>query len=220
MIDKTKIKTVLFDYDGTLHNTLKIYEKAFKTVYESLVRDFGAPKKTWQASEIAKFLGQTPTQMWSHFGEDLSDEAKQTGLKRLSKTLDSAIQKGQAELYDGALEVLDYLKQKGYYLVFISNCKQYYLEAHKAAFGLDRYFDLMVCSETFEGIQDKDKVLAQILPKLPKAGVIVGDRHHDMEAGIKNGLYTIGVNYGFGNDEELSVADMRIDDIKTLKTLL
>lgn len=31
-----KGQTLIFDYDGTIHDTLKIYEPAFREVYERL----------------------------------------------------------------------------------------------------------------------------------------------------------------------------------------
>ena len=219
MIDKDNVKTLFFDYDGTLHNTTEIYIPAFKTVYDYLVKHHGAEEKTWQDQDIARFLGQTPKEMWDQFGLNLTQKAKEKGLKMLSDKLEKAIQNKEAKLYDGALDVLDYLKKQGYKLVFISNCKNYYLEAHKALFNLDQYFDIMVCSETFKNVQAKHKVLAKVLSEVPKEAVIIGDRHHDMTAGKKNGIYTIGARYGFGDHEELKTADMQIDDIKTLKHL-
>lgn len=219
MIDKNTIKTLFFDYDGTLHNTTKIYIPAFKEVYAHLVKKHGVKQKDWSDKEIANFLGQTPKEMWDQFGEELNQETKNEGLKMLSEKLKEAIQNKQAELYDGALDVLAYLKDKGYKLIFISNCKDYYLNAHKTLFNLDRYFDIMVCSETFEGIQDKHEVLAKILPEVPKEAVIIGDRHHDMQAGKHNHIHTIGARYGFGNPEELKDATMQIDDINVLKHL-
>ena len=41
-------------------------------------------------------------------------------------------------------------------------------------------------------------------------GVMVGDRHHDVEAGLVNGLTTIGVLWGFGSREELVEAHVHI----------
>ena len=42
-------------------------------------------------------------------------------------------------------------------------------------------------------------------PGEPRAA-IVGDRHHDVEAGRANGLVTIGVTWGIGDRTELNEA--------------
>ncbi len=213
------MKTLFFDYDGTLHDTIKIYAPAFKKAYRYLVRNHNAPDKKWRDEEISQFIGQTPKEMWDQFGEDIPENAKKEASKIVSNTMKTAITNKEATLYEGTLDVLSHLKDKGYSLVFISNCKNYYLEAHRDAFGLDRYFDRMVCSETFPGVEEKHRVLRRIKDDFEAPMAIIGDRHHDIEAGEKNGIHTIGAAYGFGSREELKSADLIIEDIKALKNI-
>jgi phosphoglycolate phosphatase len=209
------IRTIFFDYDGTIHNSLAIYEPAFLKAYDFLVENNHAKPYDWTSQEISQFLGQTPKEMWNAFGEDIKEDAKNKASKIISDEMQRLILNKQASLYDGAMDTLKYLKSKGYKLIFISNCKQYYLESHAEIFHLDDIFDLMVCSETFE-IEEKHLVLERILNDFPEKSVIIGDRHHDIQAGKYNKIYTIGCRYGFGNDEELKEADMTIDTIKEL----
>jgi phosphoglycolate phosphatase len=118
-------------------------------------------------------------------------------------------------LYEGALETLEYLKDKGYHLVFISNCKTYYKEFHSRMFKLDRYFESLVCSDEYDFIP-KYEILKAIKDKYPENMAIVGDRRQDIEAGMKNNIYTIGCTYGFALEKELDEADMLIDNIQEL----
>jgi phosphoglycolate phosphatase len=39
-----------------------------------------------------------------------------------------------------------------------------------------------------------------------RPAAIVGDRHHDVEAGRAHGLYTVGVTWGIGSEAELRAA--------------
>jgi phosphoglycolate phosphatase len=60
-------------------------------------------------------------------------------------------------------------------------------------------------------IEPKTETLARALRLLDhvesEAGfVLVGDRHHDIEAARANGIDSIGVTWGFGTTEELSAA--------------
>lgn len=47
-----QIKNILFDYDDTLHNNLKIYILAFKKAYDYLVEKRYANHRVWQDDEI------------------------------------------------------------------------------------------------------------------------------------------------------------------------
>jgi phosphoglycolate phosphatase len=47
----------------------------------------------------------------------------------------------------------------------------------------------------------------------------VGDRRHDMEAGRKNGILTIGCAYGFARPGELDGADRIITNVAELRDI-
>ena len=74
----------------------------------------------------------------------------------------------------------------------------------------------MVCSEEHDFIP-KYEILARIKDRYPSGMAIVGDRKHDLEAGRKNNIYTIGCKYGFASEDELDDADIIINDISDLK---
>ncbi len=211
-----RFETIFLDYDGTLHDTLRIYAPAFRKAYAYLVKTHGAPEHEWSDKEISQFLGQTPSEMWDQFGGDLSDEAKADASRRISEDMERRIRSGEPRLFPGTLDVLAELKRRGHALVFISNCKNYYLKAHAELFGLDEYFDRMVCSETYTDIEQKHDVLGRVMQDFDAPMVIVGDRHHDIEAGRHHGIHTIGAAYGFGSQSELAAADETIDDIHEL----
>lgn len=45
---------------------------------------------------------------------------------------------------------------------------------------------------------------------------IIGDRHHDIDAGLENGIRTVGCSYGYGTPEEYNMAEVVIGDIREL----
>jgi phosphoglycolate phosphatase-like HAD superfamily hydrolase len=51
-------------------------------------------------------------------------------------------------------------------------------------------------------------------------GAVVGDRLSDISAAKDNGLVSIGCNFDFAQEDELSQADIVIDDLIELQTLL
>lgn len=55
--------------------------------------------------------------------------------------------------------------------------------------------------------ETKTVTLARALERLPSIEVMVGDRHHDIDAGRAHGLRTVGVLWGMGDAVELAGAD-------------
>lgn len=49
---------------------------------------------------------------------------------------------------------------------------------------------------------------------------LVGDREHDVAAARANGLWMVGVVYGYGSREELAAADLLCDSPECLVEVL
>src|SRR5690606_29459845 len=109
---------------------------AFLKAYDYLVSENLQPKRNWTKVEVSKFLGQNPKEMWASFIPKLSDDVITKVSSMVGKYMEEAIFNQEAKLYEGTIEVLEYLKNKGYKLIYLSNSKIYYLEAHKKAFNL------------------------------------------------------------------------------------
>ncbi|KZL91250.1 HAD family hydrolase [Clostridium magnum] len=216
MINFKDVKTIFFDYDGTLHDSMKIYGPAFKKAYSYLVENKFAELKEWSDEEIGYWLGYNSQEMWQTFMPNLPKETRDKCREIVGDEMKFLIEEGRAVLYEGAIETLEYLKNKGYNLVFISNCRRYYRDSHDKLFGLGNYFEDMICSEEYDFIP-KYEILARIKDRYPKEMAIVGDRKHDIEAGIKNQIYTIGCKYGFASKGELDNVDVVINNITELR---
>lgn len=219
MISFGNIKTIFFDYDGTLHDSINIYAPAFRKAYDFLVEKGHGKEKQWSNKEISYWLGFNPKDMWQSFMPDISDELKKQCSEIIGEEMKRQIKLGNAVLYEGALETLEYLKNKDYDLIFISNCKIYYKEYHRNMFKLDRYFKGFICSEEYNFIP-KHEIIKKVKHKYSNDMVIIGDRKQDIDAGKNNNIYTIGCTYGFSLSGELDEADMLIDNIEELRNYL
>lgn len=216
MIAYEKVKTIFFDYDGTIHNSIKIYAPAFKKAYHYLIQKGFAKGREWTEKEISYWLGFNSVNMWREFMPELSEEMRKKSSKIIGSELNNLAKEKKAVLYEGASEILEYLKCSGYNLIFISNCGKYYMDTHNEVFKLDRYFDEMVCAEEYNFIP-KYEILNRIMEKYSHDMVIIGDRKQDVQAGKINNIHTIGCGYGFAFDGELESADLVINDIRELK---
>lgn len=212
------VSTLIIDFDGTIHDSLHIYEPAFRNAYQYLIDNQHVPNRNWKSSEISQFLGQTPAETWNIIGQGLSDGLIEKASQMIGSTMSHLIEEGNAKLYDGALDVLRTLRNRGYILVFLSNCKRSYMEKHTKWFKLNEIFHTMLCGEDFSFIS-KAEIIRQISDSYPQEIVVIGDRHHDIDAGIANHLKTIGCTYGFGELKEISKADILIYDIKELLSI-
>ncbi len=213
------VKTIIFDYDGTLHNSYHIYAPAFLKAYQFLVLQGKVEPKVWKSEEIKSFLGMNPKEMWESFEPKLDLNMQKEAGMIISKEMENQINNGKAILYDGALDVLKYLKSKGYYLIYLSNSKTYYMDAHKRHFKLDDYFDQMICSENYNYLS-KSEILGIIKHELDEEIIIIGDRKHDFDAANHHDLKSIGCSYGYGTKEELKKASSQISEIKDLYHIL
>lgn len=210
------IDTIIFDYDGTLHDSSKIYIPAFKKAYQYLVENRLAEQTQWKNEEITQWLGYDKKQMWSTFMPALDENEQKKASDIIGREMLKSILKGKAELYEHSIEILDYLKSKDYQLIFLSNCSINYMELHKKTFKLNQYFSKMICSEQYDYKKSKKEIVKNYMKENSARYMMVGDRFQDIEVGQLESIYTVGCNYGYGKASELDMADIKIEDISDL----
>lgn len=219
MIPFEKIKTVVFDYDGTLHNSALSYIKSFQKAYKYLVDKNLAEKREFREEEITCWLGYNSREMWQLFMPRLSEEERNHAAEIIRRETFQIIKNRETSLYEGVPETLNYLKERGYHVLYLSNCRPTYRDIHKEVFQLDRYFEKMYCAGEYQ-FASKYEIFKEIMKEFPGDYLMAGDRYHDLEVGKYEAVYTAGCSYGFGTPEELAEADILIQDIRELKNLL
>lgn len=212
---RTDPVTLFLDYDGTLHDCLRIYAPAFRTVWRELEGDGLQPPRHISDERITGWLGLSVQEMWDDFMPQLSREQQAHYGSRIGEEMFRLVQAGQATFYPGAEDALDALRTAGYRLVFLSNCPRDYMEAHRKHFWLDRWFDRYLCSGDFLG-KAKWEIYQAVRGSLPGRHAVIGDRRSDMEVAAVFHLPAIGCRYGYGTAEELADATLCISDISEL----
>ncbi len=95
-----------------------------------------------------------------------------------------------------------------------------------AAMGLDDWFEVVHGPDVDVEHEPKAVTLARALDDLairdPTTATMIGDRHHDVDAGRHHGIATIGVTWGAGDRAELvdAGADHVVDHPSELAPLL
>ncbi len=128
-------------------------------------------------------------------------------------------------LYDGMRELLSEAVSLGKKLVIATSKPEVYTEKILKYFDIEKYF-LFAAGSTLDGSRSKKgDVIRYALDSLKiraDQAVMVGDRKHDVIGAKENGLYSIGVLYGYGDRKELEIAgaDCIVTDVQELKEKL
>ncbi len=196
--------TLIFDYDGTLHDTSALYGSAVRSVLPSLESmGYRVPEETSDEA-LSVYLGMRADEMWRSFMPSLPEKEAARAAKRVGTAMIEGIKNGAARLYSGVPEALCSVKQSGARCVILSNCGEEYLAVHRVRFSLDRWFDAYFPAEAF-GALPKAGIVPVIMQRFPDSGyAVIGDRASDIAAAEKNGIPSIGCEYGFGTPAELA----------------
>ena len=211
---------LVFDYDGTLHNTARLYGSAFRRVYDGLAAQGHVPGRYYSDEEMSVWLGVNGPEMWRRFQPDLPEDIRFRASAAVGREMIRGIAEGNAQLYPGVPETLDELRNSGWRMLILSNSREAYIQAHRREFGLDRWFEGYFCAESF-GFIPKEDIFPKLRDTFPDDRyIIVGDREPDSRLGKVHGLPTIGCAFGFGSKEELDGFDCVISAFSELPEAL
>lgn len=206
-------RTVIFDFDGTLHDCMAVYLPAVRDAYAWLVEHGYREPKEITTADIEGFIGLTPKEMWSRFAPDLPWEITQTPSKLIGLGMMRGMVDGTARLFPGTEEMLQSVVDAGLRPVFLSNCGTVYQDNARKAFGLDKWFVGYYNSEEFDGLP-KEKIFETIRQEHEGGYIVVGDRYKDLNVARCHDLPSVGCMFGYGGAEELQDAWVCCDTIE------
>ena len=206
---------LVFDYDGTLHNTILIYEPAFRGAYKELVEGGHAPEREIPTELIKSWLGMNVPDMWNSFMPELPKELMLSASLKVGELMVDEIKKHRARWYPGIEEQLGKLKSQGYEMVVLSNCKTDYRDTHWKEFNMDRWFSEFYDCESF-GYAPKTEIIHKIREKYGRELIVIGDRASDFDCAKAAAAPFVGCLYGFGFPGELDGAAAQISSVSEL----
>lgn len=189
--------TLIFDLDGTLIDSREGIVRCMRVV----LAQSGAREHS--DAELEALIGPPLADI---FAALLGDEAAPRAVRAYRECYGVA---GlfEGRLYDGIEDALRVLQQRAPALLLATSKPQAYAVRILEHFALSRYFRGVYGCELTGERADKTELLAYLLEQesLPDA-VMIGDRKHDVVAARALGLHSVGVTWGFGSAEELSIA--------------
>lgn len=216
MAAKEKKKVILFDLDGTLTDPMI---GITKSVQYALKKYGIIEEDLWN---LTKFIGPPLKESFMEF-YGFSEEEGQKAVEYYREYY-APVGIYENQVYEGLEEMLAALKEKGLSLCVATSKPERFAKMILDHFHLDSYFDL-IGGALMDGRTDKAEVISYVLDQLDtkkEKVVMVGDREHDILGAKKNGLDSIGVLFGYGNEEELKEAgaDWIAKDMTELGELL
>ena len=192
-----------FDFDGTLARTGEDIVLAWKKT----ISDMGLSCPHFD--EVFR-IGPTLEKMAYELFDNATPELVAELTERFKPNYDESGFPNTVP-YPGIPETLKALKDAGKRIYIVTNKRHAATRKIVKALGWDALFDGVW---SFDSIPDvkykKPDLLARLLSELgvaPSDAVMVGDTKGDIDAGKANGVYTIGVTWGYGSRKELAEAD-------------
>ncbi len=191
--------TLLFDFDGTIGNSLPSVGGAF---LETLKR-YGFDNLTLE--DMRKCIGPPLQYSFSHFfGLDEKECEEAIATYREYHAKFAHLNKP----FDGIEDALHTLRNRGFRLAVATTKRESSAVSLLDRFGLLPLFDL-VAGEAEGRRSEKSEVVQYALTALgsaPEDALMIGDRLYDVEGAAAAGVKTLGVLWGFGTREELMAA--------------
>jgi phosphoglycolate phosphatase len=210
--------TIVWDYDGTLHNSMRIYAPAVRSVFLDL-KQWGLVKEVPEDKQIREWIGLTRRDMWCLAAPQLDREQQDSAGLMVGYRMRELGLQGQARLYPGAERVLSWVKAQSWSQLMLTNAGPDYLAQHRELFGLDQWFDAYYYPEGC-GNRDKAELFKDIQEKFDGPWIMIGDRIQDIEAAKYNDAVALGCLYGYGGLGELEMADYTVASIGRIQSLL
>jgi len=214
-----KIRSVLFDLDGTLVDSLGDLTDAVNHVRQA----FAEPPLTTDA--VCTMIGKGAVNLLQQAlpGHNSSDIEHAL---QLFLVYNAAHIADKSRLYPGVIVMLETLQAKEIRLAVVSNKSEALSVLILNALGIRDYFESISGGDTFLECKPSPLPLLRVIEQLGvtvRECIMVGDSINDIQAGNMAEIATVGCNWGYGSSEELShstfIADSFDDIINVITNL-
>ncbi|GBC60439.1 HAD family hydrolase [Desulfonema ishimotonii] len=192
------IKTIIFDFDGTLADTERAIKETFRETVNEL--EMQLPASAADHPDTCRTLEE----MFEAVG--VSDKAQRAEALARYHARYAINGPEKADLFPGVRATLQTLLEWGFRLAIATNERRENLEMMLPALGLEHFFDTTVCENEVSDAKPSPEMACRIMRRMdvwPSQTLMVGDSVPDMEMGKSAGCLTCGVTYGVHSRERL-----------------
>lgn len=179
---------VIFDVDGTLHDTTAWWAPVIRSGLRSFAEQSGIPIEMPDDRTAQSVIGMKDAGVWAPF---LPEEHKHRWQDLRAVVLPQEIDElrsGRDYLFPGVRDLLQHLRGLGVRLALASNCRSQYMAAIREGQGLEALTDWQFCLDS-ERVDSKTDMLIRAREEAgSQRPVMVGDREPDQEAAAALGI--------------------------------
>lgn len=183
-----KINTLIFDFDGTLADTLPLAYYSFQTVFNHY------DGKAFSDEEVKNMFGPTePNIIRNNLINDNQQSAIDLYFNMYTENHQDMV-KANAKVND----MLKTLKEKGYNLAIVTGKSTKSLEISLEFLGIQDLFDCKISGDDVDKEKPDPEGILKVLKLLNRTkeeAVFLGDSDGDIKAGQEAGMYAIGVHW-------------------------
>jgi len=213
------IQSFIFDMDGTLFQTDKILESSLEDTFNHL-KSLNKWEKETPIDKYREIMGAPLPKVWETLLPNHSQEVREETDAYFLERLIENIRSGKGDLYPNVMEIFRFLTESNCTIYIASNGLIEYLAAIVDFYHLDNWVTETCSIQQIESLNKSDLVRTIIDKYGITHGAVVGDRISDINAAKDNGLVAIGCNFDFPQEDELAQADIVIDDLNELKSIV
>ena len=184
------LRAVIFDKDGTLHDTEKVYHRAWRAAAEQT----GVPRIMDFVAICTGTNFARTEQLWQDFYGDAFSFRPFWELR--NQIYDQMIEAEGLPIKEGAYELLDYLRDNGYKIALATSTNAPRVQRHLVRSGMQQYFDAVVTGDTVQKgkpAPDIFLIAAERLGVDPADCMGVEDSFNGVRAVRAAGMYTVMV---------------------------
>lgn len=211
---------LLFDLDGTLTDP----KEGITRCVQYALKFFGIDEP--DLDRLTRFIGPPMIHSFKefyHFDEDKARAALEKYRERFNTV--GIFENG---VFEGIPQMLKELKAHGKIVALATSKPEIQAVRILEKYGLKQYFDVVVGSELDGTRGEKADVIREVFARLNLASskqgqaLMIGDRKYDIIGAKACGLHSVGVRFGYAEENELEKAgaDYIVESVEDLKSFL
>ncbi|MFB4167865.1 pyrophosphatase PpaX [Virgibacillus sp. JSM 102003] len=207
------IHTILFDLDGTLIDTNELIIASFMHTFKNYGRELSR-------KEAIEFIGPPLKDTFHQIDPDQVEAMVETYREHNLYHHDNYV-----TAFPNVVDTIDQLKKENFNIGIVTTKMNRTVEMGLKATGLSKYFETVITLDDVTNAKPHPEPVLKAMQELDASAnstLMVGDNHHDIDAGKNAGVQTAGVAWSLKGKEKLSEykPTYMLDDMQDLLKIL